>query len=195
MLSREIEVHAVDVADSLQVHDGFSFSLVTGTELPFPDQEFDVVISNHVIEHVGDQAAQRKHLDELRRVTKADGLAYLAVPSRWQVIEPHYRLAFLSWLPERLRNGYLRLLGNTHPYDCRPLTVPEVEVMLENAGFRAKQQVSEALRTTFEIEAPQSLLYRFVLKRIPDWIYWAFRRIFPTLIYVMRPCTNESATT
>ena len=194
LASREFEVHAVDVADSLQVHDEFSFSLISGTALPFPDSVFDVVISNHVIEHVGDLTAQQKHLDEMRRVTKADGIAYLAVPSRWQIIEPHYRLAFLSWLPEELQSVYLRLFRNTHPYDCRPLTVPMVELMLDRAGFQARQQVGEALRATFEIEAPRSLLYRILLKRIPDPIYSAFRRLFPTLIYVMRPSTKESAT-
>ena len=58
-----------------------------GVELPFDDARFDVVISNHVIEHVGDEAAQHAHLREIRRVMKADGSAYLAVPNRWMLTE------------------------------------------------------------------------------------------------------------
>ena len=36
-----------------------------------------------------------KHLREIRRVLRRDGLAYLAVPNRWALVEPHYRLALL----------------------------------------------------------------------------------------------------
>src|SRR3546814_9833619 len=69
--------------------------------LPFADDSFDVVLSNHVIEHVGEQPEQLAHLSELRRVLTPGGIGYLAVPNRWMLVEPHYRLAFLSWWPHR----------------------------------------------------------------------------------------------
>lgn len=89
-------VTAVDVHDNRQVHDGYIYHSVQGVQLPFEDQQFDVVISNHVIEHVGDTAAQLVHLQEIRRVLTSTGKAYLAVPNRWMLTEPHYRLKFLS---------------------------------------------------------------------------------------------------
>ena len=64
-----------------------------------------------MIEHVGDESAQLHHLAELRRVLSKAGIGYLAVPNRWMVVEPHYRIAFLSWLPRGWRSPYLRLLG------------------------------------------------------------------------------------
>jgi SAM-dependent methyltransferase len=45
--------------------------------LPFPDADFDVVIANHVLEHVPDDAAA---LAEIRRVLRPGGWAMLAVP-------------------------------------------------------------------------------------------------------------------
>src|SRR5690554_3605458 len=71
------EVTAVDVYDNRQVKEGFSFHLVKGVELPFANASFDLVITNHVIEHVGDSAAQQQHLTEIERVLKPGGLAYL----------------------------------------------------------------------------------------------------------------------
>jgi ubiquinone/menaquinone biosynthesis C-methylase UbiE len=53
--------------------------LITGTHLPFADDSFDVVLSNHVIEHVEDQG---EHLKELRRVLREDGICYLATPNK-----------------------------------------------------------------------------------------------------------------
>ena len=77
------------------------FHLVEGPALPFPQDSFGIVVSNHVIEHVGDYPAQREHLGEIRRILRGDGVLYLATATRWLVTEPHYRLPFLSWLPRR----------------------------------------------------------------------------------------------
>ena len=189
---RRFEVDAVDVNDSRQIHDGYRFTQVSDIKLPFPDGQFDVVISNHVVEHVGDRAAQRGHLAEVRRVLKPDGLGYLAVPSRWQLVEPHYRLAFLSWLPAAWRTPYLRWRRRGDDYDCHPLSVRELEPLLAEAGFDFVQQHGRALRATFELERPDAWLYRAVLKHVPDVVYARFRRVFPTLIYVLNPIAPSS---
>ncbi|MEX2178823.1 MAG: class I SAM-dependent methyltransferase [Gemmatimonadaceae bacterium] len=74
------EVHGVDVDDRRRPENaGFAFDRVTSERLPFGDGFFDVVISNHVIEHVVDQPL---HLSEMRRVLRADGCVYLATPNR-----------------------------------------------------------------------------------------------------------------
>ena len=41
-------VTAVDVHDNRQVRDGYAYHSVEGVQLPFGDQQFDAVISNHV---------------------------------------------------------------------------------------------------------------------------------------------------
>lgn len=182
----QCEVEAVDVSDTRQIQEGFRFTRVGDVRLPFPNDSFDVVISNHVIEHVGDDDAQRLHLHELRRVLRNDGVGYLAVPNRWQLVEPHYRIAFLSWLPPGWRTPYLRLRNRGREYDCRPLRVPELEAQLRAAGFDFAQQHGRALRLTYELERPRALAYRAMLRWVPDAAYAALRRIFPTLIYVLR---------
>jgi SAM-dependent methyltransferase len=176
------EVDAVDVHDNRLVADGYRFHLVSDTLLPFPDQSFDVVLTNHVIEHVGDAAAQLAHLREICRVLKSDGVGYLAVPNRWMVVEPHYKLAFLSWWPRAWRTPYLRLLGKGLHYDCEPLQMRQLERLLATAGFRYRNLCIEAMRQTFEIERSQSWATR-LLRRIPGRVFTPLRRIIPTLIY------------
>lgn len=182
-----VEVESVDVSDTRQIFDNYNFTKVTDTHLPFSDNSFDVVISNHVIEHVGNIAAQRHHLSELHRVLRTHGVGYLAVPNRWQLVEPHYRLAFLSWLPERWRSPYLRWRNRGSEYDCRPLTVDDLETLLNESGFRHKQQHSQALRLTYQLERPRAFAYQGLLRWVPDVAYAAMRRAFPTLIYVLWP--------
>lgn len=176
------QVDAVDVHDNRLVSEGYKFQKVSGTRLPFADETFDVVLTNHVIEHVGDSIAQHMHLAELHRVLQADGIGYLAVPNRWMLVEPHYRLAFLSWLPHPWRTPYLRAMRRGEFYDCEPLQLGQLEEMFRETGFRCRNLCVEAWRMTLEIERPHSLGAR-VLRLLPDPLLTPLRRIIPTLIY------------
>ncbi len=176
------EVDAVDVHDNRLVTEGYRYHQVHGTQLPFADRSFDVVLSNHVIEHVGDEQAQCAHLAELRRVLRPEGVGYLAVPNRWVLVEPHFQLKFLSWWPHTWRTPYLRLMRKGTFYDCEPLQMRQLESMLEAVGLVYRNLCIEALRATFEIERPGSLGNR-VFGAMPDALLAPLRRIIPTLIY------------
>jgi SAM-dependent methyltransferase len=182
--SARFEVHAVDVTDSRLVFDAYDFRTVLDTELPYPDARFDVVLSNHVIEHVGDEAAQIRHLRELKRVLKPGGVGYLAAPNRWMLIEPHYRLIFLSWLPYRWRNSYLKIMRGKDFYDCNPLILSELKNMFCTASLQYEIVSVEALYKTIEIENirwPFSML-RWAPRKFLDF----FNSIIPTLIFLLR---------
>lgn len=176
------EVDAVDVKDNRVVADGYRFQLVSDTSLPFPDHSFDVVVSNHVIEHVGDGQAQYAHLAELRRVMKIDGIGYLAVPNRWMFIEPHYRLAFLSWLPQGWRSRYLRIMRKGQNYDCEPLEMKHLERLMTSAGFQYRNMCIDALRVVLDIEYPNAIATR-LLRMTPQGLLDPLRSVVPTLIY------------
>jgi len=176
------QVVATDVRDNRQIRDGYEYHLTQGVKLPFDDRQFDVVISNHVIEHVGNTAAQQEHLNEIFRVLKPDGAGYLAVPNRWMVTEPHYRLKFLSWLPHGWRSTYLRLRGKGDFYDCEPLQMRELERMCAAAGLIGRNLCIEAMRITFEIERPASFVARLI-RRIPNMLVVPLKPVIPTLVY------------
>lgn len=180
--SLHCEMDAVDVVDNRLVTKGYRYHHVEGTQLPFADAIFDVVLSNHVIEHVGGIASQRAHLMELQRVLKPGGRGYLAVPNRWMMIEPHYRLAFLSWLPKPWRTTYLRIMRKGEVYDCEPLMLPQVEQLLADTGLTYRNVCVEALRLTFDIERPSAWVTR-LLRWLPDRALAPFCRVIPTLIY------------
>lgn len=180
------DVTAVDVLDQRVVKDGFDFVLVQNTDLPFADGLFDVVISNHVIEHVGNLKEQKNHLREMRRVMNTEGIAYLATPNRWMLMEPHYRLPFLSWLPPSLRHVYVRWAKRGRHYDCEPLTLNVLERCIKDAGFYYKNlseaAVDEMLRTEICLG-----IKAWMLRKMPRSTFSKLDFIIPTLVYRLWP--------
>jgi SAM-dependent methyltransferase len=174
---------AVDLVDERRVRSGYQFTQVHRTKLPFPDQRFDFIVSNHVIEHVGDRREQHAHLTEISRCLREDGKLYLAVPNRWGFIEPHYRLPFLSWLPKALANRYLRLIRGIDSYNWCPLSRGELLGLLRQNSLDGEDVTLQAVRVAAEIE--KSGLLRLASK-LPTWCGRLLRPVIPTLIFVCR---------
>ncbi len=124
-----------------RVTDGYEFRLVEGVELPFDEDAFDIVVSNHTIEHVGGPDAQLVHLQEIARVLRPAGVGYLASPSRWALVEPHFKVPMLSWLPVSARDRALRLSRRGRVYDISPRSRPELlDADRRGAGLRGRRR-------------------------------------------------------
>lgn len=179
-------VSAVDVTDSRIEKEGYSFQQVPDTALPYADASFDIVISNHVIEHVGGRSAQLHHLSEIKRVLRPGGVIYLAVPNKWRLVEPHYRLPLLSWLPPALGDAYVRATGRGTHYDCRPLSAGAAKGLFRDAGLTARNATLDALRTTLSVEHPGHPLTRLVNGWTPNWLLALGMPVVPTLVFLLR---------
>ncbi len=66
----------------------------------FSDKSFDVVFSNSVIEHVGDDKNIEKFANEIKRLGKA---YWVQTPSKKFPIEPHTGFPFFWYLPTSIR--------------------------------------------------------------------------------------------
>ena len=178
-------VAAVDREDSIDSEVDVAFHKVEGTRLPFEKERFDVVIYNHVIEHVGERPEQFAHLMEIARVMAQDGVLYLAVPNCWSVIEPHYGLPFLSWLPTAWASRYVRATGRHTWYDCRPFPRRELMALMREAGFVVCDETETVLEIYLQIESTRSRKLRLAAAA-PKFLRRLFMPIVPTLIMVGR---------
>lgn len=181
---RTYVVDAVDTTDQRLASEGYCFQKVSSARLPFPEAAFDVVISNHVIEHVGSEAEQLEHLKEMSRVLRPDGVIYLASPNRWQWTEPHYHLAALSWLPRFWRSRYLALRGKGRFYDCEPLSKRSLEQMLLRIPLMARNLCAEAMSDILKHQLAGRPSAR-VLRSVPPWMWHGLAGICPTHVYLL----------
>lgn len=89
------------------------FLNASGDGIPMPAQSVDIVVFNHIYEHVVDADAV---MADIRRVLRPDGVVYLGLGNRLGIMEPHYKLPFLSWLPKRIAHRYVRATGRASSY-------------------------------------------------------------------------------
>jgi ubiquinone/menaquinone biosynthesis C-methylase UbiE len=81
-----------------------------GETLPFPDQSFDVVLAQDILEHVRDPDAT---LREMRRVVRPGGIALVTVINRFAWRDPHYHLRGINWLPRPLGEAIVERIGRS----------------------------------------------------------------------------------
>jgi SAM-dependent methyltransferase len=179
-----VKVFSVDITDNRKTKEGFEFEIFSGDDIPYANNKFDIVITNHVIEHVGNRSKQLNHLREINRVLKEDGLVYFAVPNKWSIIEPHYKLPFLSWLPAIVASFYIRITKKGAHYDCLILSHRDAINLFKETHFNYQQETFNALRIMSKVEN-KSFLFRKI-SGLPDALLKLIYPIIPTLIFILK---------
>lgn len=176
-------VESVDIVDDRKVRDGYNQTIVTDETLPFPDHGFDVVVTNHVLEHVPDQA---KHLSEIRRVLKDDGVVYLASPNKWWLTDPHYKLPFISWLPRSVAGVYLRLVKH-RKWDIYSVSLPRLKRLAGQAGLAVEDKSWDILRhpKTYGMKLPAAVA--MVARMTPNFLVKFLLNFLPTHLKILKP--------
>ena len=149
--------------------------------LPFPSESFDAIICNHVYEHTDNPESM---LSEINRVLTDTGICYFAGPNKYDLIEPHYGLPFLSWLPDLLADRYMRVAGKGDNYTENPYSYPALKNLL--GGFSVTSYTEKILKdpdcyAATDILPPGSIkrLFAIALFRIAPFF-------FPGFIFTLR---------
>jgi SAM-dependent methyltransferase len=156
------------------------FLCADSERIPLADGSVDVAICNHIYEHV---VHPDRLFAELRRVVRPDGLIYLGLGNRLGIMEPHYRLPFLSWLPRRLAHRYVRITGKAEDYH---------EEFTTRSGLRDLCAGLYVWDYTFSLLAePERFSAGDAVPgwtaRLPPPLLRAARPILPTYIWVATP--------
>jgi SAM-dependent methyltransferase len=160
------EVHGVDVqlkyAEEFATTGIGTFHHASASELPFPSEYFDTVLSIETLEHVDDLP---RTCSEISRVLKQSAMIVLTVPNRWYPMEGHggrifgqefTRLPLITWIPPLHRR-----VAN-----ARVFTVRDLDRLFVPLGFR--RTGLSYLWPTFEHGASERYLK---LQRALRWLF------------------------
>lgn len=176
------EVISVDITDKnfnldLTETKGVNFQVADAQNLPYKTEMFDIVICNHILEHV---TSKRKVIVEIKRVLKREGICYLANGNILWPIEPHYKLPFLSYLPYSLANKYIKAVKGRGRYDISLPSYWELEKLIsyefkEVTNFTISIIKKPKKYHAEDVVSYSSVIPYFVLKKLmpylPGWIY------------------------
>jgi ubiquinone/menaquinone biosynthesis C-methylase UbiE len=149
--------------------------------IAFPDESFDVAVLNHTYEHIPDA---RRAFDELWRVLRPDGVVYVGAPNRLALVEPHYKLVGLSWLPSRAADAYVRLAGKGERYYERPRTFRGLKRI--TARFELEDWTLRVIRDPARYAAEDVVPGAGIVRRLPQRLVAAIHPFIPTYILILR---------
>lgn len=110
----DIDFNTLKIARTNHEIESADFFCADGMNLPFRPNIIAITLCNHVYEPLPDS---EKLFQEIFRRLKQGGVCYCAARNRLAVIDGHYHLSFLAWIPKCLANNYLRITSGDFYYE------------------------------------------------------------------------------
>lgn len=176
----DIDTHAIPMAQKENNLENVHFSYADSLNLPFQNGSIDLILCNHVYEHVPDP---EKLFSEIYRVLKADGICYLGAASRLTLIEPHYHLLFLSWLPKPVAHMYMRVTGRGEYYYEMLRTYWGVRRLISK--FNITDYTLKVVENPDKFMARDMILKGGLLEKIPQFVWKSLYYLLPSYILIL----------
>lgn len=176
----DIDPHALARAQNENQSPNLLFVLGSADNLPLPSDSVDLLLCNHVYEHVPDAP---RLFSEIERILKPGGSCYLGAASRLTLIEPHYHLPFLSWLPKPLAHRYMRLTGRGSYYYENLRTLGGIRRLVSR--FNTTDYTLQVVADPDRFHARDLLPKGSFFDRVPLWAWRALYSLLPSYIFIL----------
>jgi SAM-dependent methyltransferase len=165
--------------------------LFDGTHLPFPNERFDVCVSNWVIEHVRDPSA---HFREVARILKPGGMYFLRTPNLW-----HYFTVGSKLLPFgvhlQIANKLHGLSDGSHdPYPkyYRANTLRRIRQLCGSSGLVPMELIAIEKEPSYGRLHPMLFYPMFLYERCVN-SFRGFESFRASILGVLqKPCTTKN---
>jgi SAM-dependent methyltransferase len=174
--------------DDPEIADKMTFLVGDGCNMPVADDSIDIVICNQVYEHVDDH---EQLMNEIFRALRPGGVCYFGIGTRHVIIEGHYKLPFLSWLPPRLADLYVKLRGRELEYDVTLLSYRQLRKLVRR--FSVFDYTVEIIKRPQAYAAGDVMRKLQLLSSLPFGFYRRLRWGLPVHVWVLqKPPVGET---
>jgi len=150
-------------------------------ELDLRKDSIDVITCSHIYEHVPSAELLFKKIYEL---LKRGGVCYFAAGNRYKVIEPHYNLPFLSYLPKKIANVYLSIFKKEKYYYENLMSLRNLKKLVKN--FEIHDYTLEVIKYPSKYSANEMITEGSLKYRILNFVAQKLYFIIPTYIWILR---------
>jgi len=161
------------------------FSVADACHIPFPDETFDLVICAQVYEHLSEPSLLVK---EIWRILRPTGVCFFSGPNRYSLIEEHYWLPFLSWLPRSISNRYLNVFRHISEYNINPKSYWQLLSIWEQ--FDINDYSIKLIKKPTKYSTVFQLKRLSWISKLPEWILELFVPLIPNYNWILTKPEN-----
>jgi len=188
-LGIDIDRDAVEYAKKHFSRSTLDFSIQDSMNFAVADNSIDVAVCNQVYEHVPDAA---RLMSEILRVLKPGAICYFAAENRFNIMEHHYNLPFLSVVPRRAAHFYLRLMRRGDYYYERLYTYWELKRLASR--FEIVDYTSRIIREPERFHADDLVKPGSAARKIALLVLKTCYWLFPAYIWILKKKPEEQDT-
>ena len=177
----DIDAKAISFASKSYKTDNLKFIETPIEENNFNDEAFDVITCSHIYEHV---PSHPDLMREIFRLLKPGGVCYFAAVNRFKILEAHYRLPFLSYIPKKVSNIYIRMFTNEKYYYEDHKSLRNLKKLVNK--FEIIDYTMEVLKHPTKYSANEMLKENSIKFYIVNFIAKIFYFLVPTYIWILK---------
>lgn len=177
----DIDAEALRVARARHPAEHVLYALMDSQRHALAPETFDVVVCNHVYEHVPDAA---RLMDEIERLLAPQGICYFGAGNRLTWMEPHYRLPLLSVVPKWMAHPYLRWFRAQRHYYETHRTYWGLKALV--ARFHRVDYTLKVIAAPERFAAEDLLRPGSARQRLASFLARRFYWACPTFLWVLR---------
>jgi len=177
----DIDEKALRFGKENNQHDKIIYLKADAMTLPFLDDTFDIIICNQVYEHV---PSPERMMKEIYRVLKYGGICYFGAGTKYVIKERHYNLYFLSWLPKKIADKYVKFMGRGNEFYETLYSYRQLKNLL--CDFKIFDYTRNILNEPDKFYASDEVFrFRFINKLVGR-LYFILKYISPGFIFVLK---------
>ncbi len=181
MVAVDIDIDALRVAARENSADNILYALMDSGRHALAPAGFEVIVCNHVYEHVPDAGMLVR---EIERLLAPGGVCFFGAGNRLSFMEPHYRLPLLSVLPKWAAHPYLRAFrGVSHYYETHLSYwgLKGLVARFDRIDYTARV-IAEPQRFAADDQLIQGSFKQRLAALVANHCYWAC----PTYLWVLK---------
>lgn len=181
----DLDRTAVDYSIKQYRRENLKFICFPIEEADLPSSSFDIITCSQIYEHV---PSDKKLMEEILRLLKPGGVCYFAAVNRFKVIEPHYRLPFLSYLPKKAANIYIKMFTNHNFYYENLKSLRNLKKLVSK--FETIDYTLKVIKNPSRYSADDMLKEKTLKYYIFNLIAKFFYFMVPTYIWILKKPNN-----
>jgi len=159
---------------------GLFYLQADGLRIPVPDESVEITICAQVYEHVIDPQAL---IQEIWRILKPHGVCFFSGPNKWAIMEEHYWLPFLSWIPGPITNLYMRAFKRGTIYDIKPMGYWALRTLVKR--FKIIDYSTKMIKNPDKYSMSDFSRASEMIRHIPEPILRVLRPFFPNFNWIL----------